>query len=217
MKFRAIIFDLDGTLLDTLKDLALSVNAVLKKHGYPEHEVEDYRFMVGDGVDVLVKKSLPAKEGTADNVAQLGEEVQEEYRRCWADNTRPYPGISELLTNLEQMSIPKAIFSNKPQEFTTVTVDALLPHWKFVAVKGIEEGVPCKPDPTGVLSIAREINISPGEFVYVGDTNTDMQTAVSAGMYAVGVSWGFRPVEELRECGAKLIVEDPREIELLFK
>jgi len=212
---QAVIFDLDGTLLDTLQDLALSVNAVLRKHSYPEHRVEAYRYFVGEGIETMVQRTLPAVV-EEEKLKKLVAEVSQEYSRRWDEHTRPYRGIPEMLDQLEELEIPMSILSNKPHHFTLLTVENLLSLWNFKEVKGVSEETPRKPDPAGALQIAHNFQVNPENIAYLGDTATDMQTAVSAGMYPVGVMWGFRSAEELRENGAQLLVSHPREVEELF-
>jgi len=211
MNYKAIIFDLDGTLLDTLKDLALSANTVLERRGYRGHSEDKYRYFVGEGIEVLVKKALPPEAAEHENLGEIVQEVKNEYGRRWADHTAPYPGIPELLDNLEEKGLPKAILSNKPHEFTIITVEALLPRWYFHAVQGISE-LPRKPDPAGAFRIADKLGLAPSEILYVGDTATDMKTAVAAGMYPVGVLWGFRTAQELLENGAQTLISHPEEL-----
>ncbi len=218
MKYKGIIFDLDGTLLDTLKDLALSVNAVLAQNGFREHPVDAYRYFVGDGIDVLVQRAFPAESiKKMKATEEMINAVKEEYSRRWADHTRPYPGISELLDSLEEKQVPKAVFSNKPHEFAVLTVNKLLPCWIFEDICGIQPGIPRKPDPFGALLIADRMQIKPKEIVYLGDTNTDMQTAVSGGFYPVGALWGFRSAEELLAGGAGTLAQKPADVADLFK
>ncbi len=216
MNYKAVIFDLDGTLLDTLEDIALSVNEVLKAEGFSEHPLDAYRFFVGDGMDKLVQRAFP--EGSLEGKALAGkvETVKAVYRRRWAENTRPYPGVPEMLTILEKRGIPKAIFSNKPQEFTQITVETLLPHWAFEAVYGIGPDIPRKPDPHGALLIAGMFGVNPNQIVYLGDTSTDMKTALAAKMHPVGALWGFRSGDELQAAGAGLLLPDPRDLISLF-
>jgi len=152
MPYRVVIFDLDGTLLDTLEDLADSMNAVLEQQGYPIHPPSAYRYFVGDGVDMLVRRSLPEGEWNADQISRYVDAMEEEYGRRWDAKTRPYPGIPELLDTLEERSFPKAIFSNKPDGFTQLTVEKLLDAWNFHPVRGALPDVPRKPDPTGALA-----------------------------------------------------------------
>jgi phosphoglycolate phosphatase len=138
--------------------------------------------------------------------------MTDEYRRRWAHNTRPYPGIPALLSELQGLKIPMAVLSNKPHEFTQLMVDKFFCEWSFCIVLGHEASMPPKPDPAGALQIAEELNIAASEFIYLGDTNTDMQTANAAGMFAVGALWGFRTAEELLSSGAQVIVEKPSEV-----
>lgn len=217
MLYKAIIFDLDGTLLDTLEDLALSVNAVLRQHGFSEHPVADYRYFVGDGIDILVSRAFPEESiKNGKDVEYLVNAVKEEYARRWGDHTRPYPGIPEMLDLLEEKQVPKAIFSNKPNEFAVLTVNKLLPGWKFEEVCGIQSGIPRKPDPYGAVIIAEKIMVKPKEIVYLGDTDTDMLTAVRGGFYPVGALWGFRSAEELLKSGAGMLAQKPMDVAELF-
>jgi len=206
------LFDLDGTLLDTLADIANSMNAVLERLGFATHPLDSYRYFVGDAMDTLVRRTLPKDRLDDETIDTCIAAVKEEYGRRWAENTVPYPGISELLSALETAALPKAVLSNKPDEFTRLTVEKLLGQWSFEIVRGVGPQVPKKPDPTGALKIAAELSIAPAQVLYLGDTNTDMQTARSAGMYAVGALWGFRTAEELLASGAKALVAQPREV-----
>jgi len=217
LKLKAIIFDLDGTLLDTLKDLALSVNTVLESKGYPGHPVDAYRYFVGDGLDLLVKRAFPEEACSGSNLDFLMEEVREEYGRRWADHTVPYAGVPEMLDLLEQMAVPKAIFSNKLHQFALLTVEKLLSSWRFLDIIGIGPHMPRKPDPTGALQIAKKMKLEPGEIVYAGDTDTDMKTAQAGGFYPAAVLWGFRPAEELKAAGAKFLAADPMAVTELFR
>lgn len=212
MAYRAAIFDLDGTLLDTLEDLADSMNAVLRVTGYPEHPVDAYRYFVGDGVEMLVRRALSPLDPDEELVRRCMDAMAEEYGRRWANKTRPYPGIPELLDALEARAFPKAVFSNKPDAFVRMTVDRLLAGWHFDPVRGARPGEPKKPDPAGALEIAAYLKIQPQECLYLGDTNTDMRTARRAGMYAVGVTWGFRSAAELVASGAQRLLEHPIEL-----
>ena len=216
MSYKAIIFDLDGTLLDTLQDLATSVNAVLKSYELAEHPVAAYRYFVGDGIRVLVQRAFPDGLIDEQGLDLLVAAVKEEYSQHWSDQTRPYPGVAELLNYLEIKEIPKAIFSNKPHEYTLLTVAKLLPDWTFSHIYGISENMPRKPDPHGALLIAQQFSLKPEEVVYLGDTDTDMQTAVSGGFFPVGATWGFRNPEELLAGGAKKLAARPEDLAELF-
>jgi phosphoglycolate phosphatase len=213
MRFKGVIFDLDGTLLNTIVDLARSMNAVLIRFGYPGHDVETYKTYVGDGLEMLVRRSMPAPAREDDTLhARCVEAMREEYDRRRRETTAPYPGIPELLDGLQTRQIPMAVLSNKPDAPTRQLVAELLPHWRFEAVFGESPSTPLKPDPTGALLIARSLQIPPHELLYLGDTGIDMQTATKAGMYAVGALWGFRKADELRASGAQALVERPQDL-----
>ncbi len=204
-----MLFDLDGTLLDTVQDLAESVNAVLSRLGFPEHDIEAYKYFVGDGVEELARRALPEGRRDQATLAKSIAAIREEYSRRWANNTRPYEGIPELLDALTAGNVRMAILSNKPDDSTKATVARLLPNWRFDPVVGASPSVAMKPDPGAALAIARSLNIPPDTFLYLGDTGTDMKTARAAGMYPVGALWGFRTAEELTESGARTIIRDP--------
>lgn len=188
------------------------MNAVLERFGFARHPLDSYRYFVGDAMDTLVRRTLPKERLGDATVDKCLAAVKEEYGRRWAESTVPYPGIAKLLSALEKAALPKAVLSNKPDEFTKLTVEKLLGRWSFVIVRGVGPDTPKKPDPAGALQIADELSIRPAEFLYLGDTNTDMQTANSAGMYAAGVLWGFRTAEELLANGAKVLVEQPCDV-----
>ena len=212
MSYRAIIFDLDGTLLDSLEDLADSMNAVLARQQFPVHAVDRYRYFVGDGISELVKRVLPEQLRTDSLVADNIRWMSAEYEARWNKKTRPYPGIVELLAALTDAGLRMAVLSNKPDPFTKIMVPALLSGWHFDPILGARPGVPVKPDPQAALEIAVHLAVPPHEILYLGDTATDMRTAKAAGMMAVGVAWGFRPVEELQQHGAQRIIHYPTDL-----
>lgn len=212
MLFDAILFDLDGTLLDTLEDIADSMNAVLARFGYPALPANDYRYHTGDGVRKLALRALRAAGGDEGRLDVAIEAMREEYSRRWADKTRPYQGVEDLLSGLRERGIGRAILSNKPDDFTKLVVEHFFGNECFAAVRGVRDGVPRKPDAAGALAIAHEMRIAPERFLYVGDTNTDMQTAVAAGMFPVGALWGFRSEEELRASGAAVVLARPLDV-----
>ena len=142
---------------------------------------------------------------------------RQEYARRWADKSRPYPGVPDLLDRLTARGIPMAVLSNKLDEFTRLCVTRLLSKWQFAAVQGATPELPKKPEPAGALAIAAKLAIAPAEFLYLGDTNTDMRTAVAAGMYPVGALWGFRTAEELRDAGAAVLARAPADVLPLFR
>jgi phosphoglycolate phosphatase len=211
MKYRAVLFDLDGTLLNTLEDLADSMNRALAGLGYPAHDTDKYRYFVGDGMEMLARRALPPGASQAE-VTKCTAAMREEYGKHWADKTRPYKGIPELLESLAARDLKVAILSNKPDEFTQAVIKKLLPHWRFKPVMGAKTGVPQKPDPTAALMIAADLNILPEHFLYLGDTDTDMKTANASGMYPVGALWGFRKADELKLSGAKALIENPMDL-----
>lgn len=216
MNYKAVLFDLDGTLLDTLQDIADSVNKALSHFGFPQHELEAYKYLVGDGREALALRALPEHCRNAGAVAELVARIGGEYAEHWADNTYPYEGVPEMLDSLTTRGINMAILSNKPHDFTEVTVSRFLPHWRFLIVMGAVPSVPRKPDPSAALEITRRLNVQPSEFLFVGDSDVDMKTATAAGMYAVGALWGFRTADELVASGAKVLIENPtRLLELL--
>ncbi len=208
-KFQAIIFDLDGTLLDTLADIANATNAALTRLGFPTHPQDAYRYFLGDGMDCLVRRSVPEESHDGDTLKKCHEAILSEYKHRWAENTRPYPGIAELLSELDRRGITKAVLSNKPDALTKQTVDKLLGSFRFEIVRGARPEIPTKPDPSGAILIADELGITPGQFIYVGDTDTDMQTARAAGMFSAGALWGFRTAEELSANGAQTLLKTP--------
>jgi len=212
MRYRAVLFDLDGTLLDTIADLADSMNTVLDRFGFPVHGVAAYKYFVGDGVRDLALRALPEGRRDEDMVAKCITAYRQEYGTRWDKKTRPYEGIPELLTALTVRGVKMAVLSNKPDHFTKLTVARLLPDWRFEVVAGEHPPVPKKPDPAAALEIARLLAVPPHEVLYLGDTNTDMKTANAAGMFAVGALWGFRDAGELVAYGAKALVEKPTDV-----
>jgi phosphoglycolate phosphatase len=212
MKYEAVIFDLDGTLLDTLQDLADAVNGVLSRSGFPEHGLEAYRYFVGDGVEDLARRALPEKHRDEATVTGFVTAIMEEYSQRWPNHTRPFEGISELLDALTARRIRMAILTNKPDDSTGVMVSKLLPRWQFHIILGATPSLPKKPDPQGALQIADHLKLPPQAFLYVGDSDIDMKTASAAGMYAVGVLWGFRTADELIRSGAKVLIDKPLEL-----
>jgi phosphoglycolate phosphatase len=206
---KAILFDLDGTLLDTLRDIVNSCNAALARYGYPAHPADAYKHFIGDGVDNLIMRALPESEGAPGIVSEVAALYREEYHRRWSETTRVYDGVPELLDELSDRRLHMAVLSNKPHDFTCLCVERFLSRWKFAAVLGASKNFPPKPDPASAWHIASTINVAPEEFACLGDTATDMRTAVSARMCPVGVLWGFRSEAELRESGAKQTLAHP--------
>jgi phosphoglycolate phosphatase len=212
MKYKAVLFDLDGTLLDTIEDLSNSMNAVLLESGFPMHDLEEYKCFVGNGLRNLVRRALPAENRDDITIDSFLAAMNEEYSKRWAEKTRPYKGIPELLDELTRRNIRLSVLSNKPHKFTKVIVEKFLSNWNFEVVFGERLGVAIKPDPSAAIEISAIMGIPPEDFLYLGDSGTDMKTARAAGMYAVGALWGFRKKEELVAEGAMSVISSPLEL-----
>ncbi len=212
MTVKAVIFDLDGTLLNTLEDIVNSLNTILARYNYPQHSVDDYRFLVGYGMRELVRKALPVGDATDETLDRLLPEFMEHYGQNWNILTHPYDGIDTLLDAITAHGIKMAILSNKADPFTKLCAEVLLNKWHFDVVMGHHSAIAHKPDPEGALLVSRMLGVEPAEILYVGDSGVDMLTAIRAGMFPVGVLWGFRPESELLEYGAKKVVRKPEDI-----
>lgn len=206
---RAVLFDLDGTLTDTLRDIADAMNRSLRLHALPEWPLDDYRYLVGDGAKKLAERAVRERQ-------ELALSVQREYQAYYQEHTRvttkPYDGVPEMLRALQEKGLRLAVFSNKPDADTKNVVAHYFPEIQWAAVRGQMEGVPVKPDPTGALAVAEALDIPPSEFLYLGDTSTDMICAVNAGMIPIGALWGFRTAEELESSGARFLSARPMDV-----
>lgn len=209
---RLVIFDLDGTLLNTIADLAQSTNHALSILGYPVHDESAYHFMVGNGINKLFERALPEGKKSEENILRVRKEFVPYYDAHNADKSRPYPGIPELLAQLQAQGVQMAVASNKYQAATQKLVAHYFPNINFVAVFGQREGVNVKPDPTIVEDILHLAKVDKKEVLYVGDSGVDMQTAINAGITSCGVTWGFRPRTELEEFHPDHIAERAEEI-----
>ena len=214
---KLVIFDLDGTLLNTIADLANSTNYALKVLGYPIHEPDKYNFMVGNGINKLFERALPDGEKTEENVLRVRQEFVPYYDQHNADKSRPYPGVTELLETLQTAGMQLAVASNKYQTATEKLIAHYFPNIKFTAVFGQREGIPVKPDPIRVKEILQIAKVQEEETLYVGDSGVDMQTAINAGVTSCGVTWGFRPRTELESFHPDHIVDNAEEIKLLCR
>jgi phosphoglycolate phosphatase len=209
-RFDAVMFDLDGTLADTLADIAAAGNHAITQAGQPALPVSEYRYLAGQGALYLVEEALgPELKDQAERYLAVFRKYQLAHG---LDHTAPYPGIAELLDALTQRGLKLAVLSNKSDAATRVAVQQVLGRWRFDAVAGQRDNVALKPDPAAALAIARDSGVPSQRWLYVGDTDVDMQTANAAGMFAAGVLWGFRDEAELRVNGAMAIVRHPLEL-----
>jgi phosphoglycolate phosphatase len=212
MKPAAILFDLDGTLVDSLADIADAVNRVLKAQGFPVHPTQAYRWLVGEGVYTLAWRALPETARDSDVVARTVTALQEDYGRNWAVKTRAYDGIPGVLARISGLSIPMAVLSNKPDAVTRRVVERFLPGVPFQAVMGLRPDAQRKPDPSSALELAAGMGVDAAACWFVGDSLIDMLTARAAGMLPVGVLWGFRDRAELEENGAAHVLACPEQL-----
>ncbi len=216
MRFKAVIFDMDGTLLDTLEDIALAMNHTLARHGLPLYPIAAYRHFVGSGASELTRRVLPPD--TPETIRQhILADFLARYRETWNIHTRLYPGIPELLDLLIARGLHLAVLTNKPQEFAERCMAAYLAHWPFQLVLGLDGVTPPKPHPAGPQRIMSHLGLPATAFLYLGDTDVDMSTAREVGMFAVGVTWGFRPEAELVAAGANAIIHHPHEAASLLE
>lgn len=218
MDHDAIIFDLDGTLLDTLGDLTSSLNQALGELGHPPHPAARVRNFIGDGVETLIRKALPATAASPGTVQRLILDFRRVYQERWYETTKPYPGIPELLDQLTRAGLPLAILSNKPHAYTVQMVHKVLGSWTFAGIIGAGEAFPLKPDPAGALHLAESMGIAPDRCALVGDSEVDIATALAtrgaegAGMTPMAVTWGFRDESDLAAAGARLMIHKPAEL-----
>ena len=216
--YKAVIFDLDGTLTDTLESIGVTCNEALKKVGYSPRPIEEYKYYAGDGADTLVQRALMA---AGDNNCDKFKEAYEFYLDLFAKDCTykvcVYNGILDMIKELKEKGIRLAVLTNKPHTRAIEVIDKFFPKDTFDIVYGQTKDTKKKPDPSGAIDIANCFGLDVKECVYVGDTNVDMKTGNGAGMYAVGVLWGFRGEEELRTNGAKKIINHPNELLELFK
>jgi phosphoglycolate phosphatase len=212
MKCKGLIFDLDGTLLNTLEDLASAGNTTLEHFGFPVHPVDAYRYFVGEGLKTLMQRIIPKPDASDDQLLEYMKKFGEIYAEIWNVRSAPYKGIPEMISSLSAAGLQLAVLSNKPHEFTKICVESFFPENPFVFVLGQRAGIPKKPDPAGAIELTEKMGLVPGEILYVGDTATDMQTGNSAGMRTIGVEWGFRDRAELQNNNAWKIVSTPAEV-----
>ena len=196
MQFQAVIFDLDGTLLDTLPDIAAAMNTVLKHRGFPTHRSDEFRSMMGWGMPELIRRAAPASVSARDR-EQMRAELLIEYTRNPVEMTVPYRGIPEILRGLRSAGIPLAVVTNKADELVETVLRGVLPSIDFFATRGFMPDQPAKPDPTATLEVLAGLGVDPSGACFVGDSEVDVETAKNAGMASIGVTWGYRPRESL--------------------
>jgi phosphoglycolate phosphatase len=212
MRISAVVFDLDGTLLDTLEDIASCANRVLVDHGVPAFSLDAYKMFVGEGLRNLFLRALPAATCSEEKIRECSAQFRAEYDRGWDVITQPYDDVDQLLQEVAGRGYKMSVLSNKPHEFTVRCVERYFGSHPFDLVLGQSDDVPAKPDPAGARRIAEHLGLSPKECLFLGDTGTDMRTAVSAGMYPVGALWGFRSLEEVVGAGAEHVIAAPLEL-----
>lgn len=216
MRYKAVIFDLDGTLLNTLADISFAMNQVLSQYHIPPHSSETYRYFIGSGLRHLIIKSFPDNFLSEHTINRCIKTFDTVYTDQQDKYTSPYDGIKELLDGLTSKGIPMAILSNKPHTFIHQCVNRSLKEWEFKWVFGLQSGEPAKPDPKTALSISDNMNIPPEAVVFIGDTPVDIQTAKNAGMASGGVTWGFRTVDDLQKETPDYLFSSPAQILSLF-
>lgn len=210
--YQAVIFDLDGTLLNTIGDLAAAANHALRAMGLPQHSVDEYRYMVGNGIPKLIERMLPDSARGEASRAVAHELFQRRYAEHMADATAPYPGIPQLLDGLAARGIVTAVVSNKDDAFVKGIVARYFPSHAFCAVIGRRDGIPAKPDPASVSAALTQMGADPARSLYVGDSDVDVETAHNAHLACCGAAWGFRGRGELERAGAEFIAEDAEEL-----
>ncbi len=217
MTFKTIIFDLDGTLVDTLPGIAAAANRVLQKAGFPTHDTDRYRDFIGDGLSAMVKRALPPEVDDTAIVARVIEDTAKAYDRTWAAASIPYPGISDLLERSIGSGLMLAVLSNKPDKPAREMVAAFFPRDIFSLVIGAASHTPPKPDPSGALGIAESLGVKPNDCFFLGDMAVDMNTARAAGMFPLGALWGYQSAEELLGAGAAALMRTPADLAAFFK
>tara|TARA_R110002110_G_scaffold230492_3_gene446283 strand:- start:260 stop:922 length:663 start_codon:yes stop_codon:yes gene_type:complete len=209
---KAVLFDLDGTLLNTLESLAGCFNRVLEAEGYPTHPVSAYRQFIGDGARKCVERCLPAPERTPEVITRILDRQQADYAKSWQQDVSLYPGMQSLLTSLRERGVPMAVLSNKDHQFVVDCVGYFFPAGTFSVVQGFDHDIPHKPDPAGARQLTRLLGEAPEHCTLIGDTAVDVQTAKNAGLTSIGVLWGFRDEQELASAGADYIVHKPEQL-----
>lgn len=210
-KIKAVLFDLDGTLINTLDDLADATNIALQRFGYPMHEVNEFKLFVGNGIPKMIERALPEGEKSKENIDKVKAAFFEYYDVHYKDKTTYYDGVADLIAGLRAKGIKTAVVTNKAEHVAVLILNDLYPDC-FDLIFGNRDGVPPKPDPTLTLLAMDTLGVKPDECIFMGDSGVDVSTAVNSGAYPVGVLWGFREREELMENGAAEVISAPDEL-----
>lgn len=216
-KYKGIIFDLDGTILDTIEDITDGINGAARICGLSDYTIEEAKYLAGSGVDVLIQGCLNKKNANLDMFDKMKAAYMDCYGKCRANKTKPFDGIFEVLDELKANGIKMAVFSNKPDGDTQAIIKNYFGEGYFDIVLGKKDGVRIKPYPEGSIPILENFGLDKNEILYAGDTSVDMDTATNIGLDSIGVLWGFRKEDELRAHGAKFIISSPKEILDIFK
>lgn len=213
LALRASIFDLDGTLLDTLADIASACNATLAKLGYPQHPLNAYATMVGNGFEVLIKRALPQdRQPDACDIEEITQAARAWYASHLMDQTKPYDGMAKTLADLAESGIKLGVLSNKPDQLCVKLIRHYFPSIPFVIVRGASSDIALKPDPGALLSMLEAMSIPASSACYIGDSDVDMRTAINAGVKGIGAAWGFRGRKELEDAGASVVIDSPAQL-----
>ena len=213
--FQAVLFDLDGTLANSLFDLADCVNHALTRFGYPTRPVENFRYYAGDGIAKMVERALPEENRSPETVEKVKEVFSARYATHYADKTVAYPGLCGLIDDLTAHGVKVAVVTNKAQPFAEIVVKKLYGN-RFQIILGMQPGIPAKPDPAGPFMVMKQLGVTPAECAFIGDTAMDILAGVNAGAYPVGVLWGFRAREELEKAGAKAFAANADELKKIL-
>ncbi len=213
---KAVIFDLDGTLVNTLEDLGNSTNHILSENGFPIHTMDKYNYFIGNGIPKLIERALPESERSDEKIKKYTEQFTAYYSKHFADKSTAYDGINELRTKLKKNGIKAAVVTNKSQAMTELVIKKVFGDRAFDSVVGKREENPAKPDPKAAFIAMSELEVNPDECIFVGDSSVDILTARNCGAYPVGALWGFRTRQELENAGARLIISKPEELYLFI-
>lgn len=209
---KAFIFDLDGTLVDSLTDLATAVNRMLDANGYPRVSIDIFPQHIGDGMKKLVERALPADKRDSENAERCADEYLAHYEKCWHDATHVYEGMADVVAKLRARGVRLGVISNKPHRFTVLCAEHFFPAGSFEVILGQREGIPRKPDAAGGREIVQRLGLEAAECAYIGDSGVDMEFGKATGMRRIGALWGFRDRAELVAAGAEVLITHPSEL-----